>query len=205
MGMSEIKEKSKKKKKLFSFKDKSSDAPPVPETTNSRFSALLGPPPKKAGNDKKNKKKLSIKDDSDVERAQSPDNQQNDDGAETQPEANGVAEETPAAVVEPAHSQEKVKELFALFHPLKFDELKALVESEGTGILAQRNEAFDTPLHVAATKGEVELTQWLIQEHHCDVSAIDKKHNTPLHVACKAQQAGTISKLIELGADTAAT
>jgi hypothetical protein len=76
---------------------------------------------------------------------------------DTQQEAQEAPETQQQPAAEPAAPDNaKVEQMFALLTPLDLPALKELIEAEGNALLAQRNEAFDTPLHVAAQVNENE-------------------------------------------------
>jgi ankyrin repeat protein len=64
----------------------------------------------------------------------------------------------------------------------------------------QRGAMDDTPLHIAARKGELEDIAVLVA-HGADVNGRGDLGNTPLHNAALSGQAGAVTKLLDLGAD----
>lgn len=66
----------------------------------------------------------------------------------------------------------------------------------------QKGAVDDTPLHIAARKGELEDIAVLIT-HGADVNVRGDLGNTPLHQAAMAGQTRAVSRLLELGADPA--
>jgi uncharacterized protein len=72
----------------------------------------------------------------------------------------------------------------------------------GVGLIHanQRGAVDDTPLHIAARKGEVGDLVVLV-EHGAEVDLPGDLGNTPLHQAAMAGQAAAVAKLLELGAN----
>ncbi|MEP7244894.1 MAG: ankyrin repeat domain-containing protein [Gammaproteobacteria bacterium] len=66
----------------------------------------------------------------------------------------------------------------------------------------QKGAVDDTPLHIAARKGELDDIAVLVT-HGAGVDLRGDLGNTPLHQAAMAGQAAAVSKLLELGADPA--
>jgi ankyrin repeat protein len=64
----------------------------------------------------------------------------------------------------------------------------------------QRGAVDDTPLHIAARKGELEDICGLIR-YGADVNCRGDLGNTPLHNAALNGHADAVKKLLELGAD----
>ena len=62
----------------------------------------------------------------------------------------------------------------------------------------QRGALDDTPLHIAARKGELEDIVVLVA-HGADVNALGDLRNTPLHAAALTGQINVLRKLLELG------
>ena len=66
----------------------------------------------------------------------------------------------------------------------------------------QKGAVDDTPLHIAARKGEIEDIDILVA-HGANVNVRGDLGNTPLHQAALNGQARAIARLLELGADPA--
>ena len=48
-----------------------------------------------------------------------------------------------------------------------------------------KDNAGNTPLHVACQSGNAGLVQFLTQDKHCDQNVLNKKRQLPLHITCK--------------------
>lgn len=59
----------------------------------------------------------------------------------------------------------------------------------------------DTPLHIAARKGELDDIVVLVS-HGADVNSSGDLGHTPLHYAAMSGQAAAVERLLDLGADT---
>ena len=59
----------------------------------------------------------------------------------------------------------------------------------------------DTPLHIAARKGELDDIAVLVR-HGADVNLRGDLGHTPLHYAAMSAQAAAVERLLDLGADT---
>lgn len=66
----------------------------------------------------------------------------------------------------------------------------------------QRGAVDDTPLHIAARKGELEDIAGLVQ-YGADINCRGDLGNTPLHNAALNGHAMAVNKLLDLGADPA--
>jgi ankyrin repeat protein len=65
----------------------------------------------------------------------------------------------------------------------------------------QRGAMDDTPLHIAARKGELDDIAVLVI-HGADVNLRGDLGYTPLHYAAMSAQAAAVARLLDLGADT---
>lgn len=65
----------------------------------------------------------------------------------------------------------------------------------------QRGAVDDSPLHIAARKGELEDVGVMI-DHGADVNLIGDLGNTPLHQAAMAGKTDVVLKLLKHGANT---
>eukprot|EP01006_Ploeotia_vitrea_P024546 TRINITY_DN57376_c0_g1_i1.p1 TRINITY_DN57376_c0_g1~~TRINITY_DN57376_c0_g1_i1.p1 ORF type:complete len:810 (-),score=104.71 TRINITY_DN57376_c0_g1_i1:14-2209(-) len=76
-------------------------------------------------------------------------------------------------------------------------------EMDATQTLEQVLEGLDehgcTVLLAATLGNRLEVVQWLVQEHHCDVKATNKAGHTPLIVAAAAGHLGIVQWLLTLG------
>ena len=70
---------------------------------------------------------------------------------------------------------------------------------EDIKLLEKRDENGRRLLHWAASGGQKELVQWLI-EHNADVDAVDDTRWTPLIIACSAGHEAVVKLLLSAGA-----
>ena len=90
-----------------------------------------------------------------------------------------------------------MKQLEALHKACKnknFGKVKKLVEKSDLDI-NEKNEAGDTPLHIAARKGHLKIVNYLLELEHIDLTIPNNNQETPLDVACKAQKKSVAQKL----------
>ncbi|KAN0136205.1 Ankyrin repeat-containing domain protein [Lactarius tabidus] len=78
-------------------------------------------------------------------------------------------------------------------------EIVRLLIEHGADVTAQ-DEAYSTPLHLAASEGSAETVGLLI-EHGADVAAKDEGRRTPLHLASSVSVTTTVRLLIKHGAN----
>jgi ankyrin repeat protein len=64
----------------------------------------------------------------------------------------------------------------------------------------QKGAVDDTPLHIAARRGDIEDISDLVA-HGADVNDCGDLHNTPLHSAALTGQSVAVRKLLDLGAN----
>ena len=69
---------------------------------------------------------------------------------------------------------------------------------QGVGVTAKDDEMGSTPLHLASSPGVPEIARLLI-EHGADVTARDRRHRTPLHLASSWVSSETVLSLISSG------
>lgn len=67
----------------------------------------------------------------------------------------------------------------------KFDMIKWLIEKYNLDVNAANKPNLDTPLHLAAANGQLEIVQYLI-DHAADLNAKDKAGHTPLQRAARS-------------------
>jgi len=96
-----------------------------------------------------------------------------------------------------AHAQTPAEALFRSIENGDFDEFSRLID---TGLLSAKNKLGETPLYVAAEKGQVEMAKLLIAR------GADAKVRTPngegvLHAAAMIESTALMTALIEAGAD----
>lgn len=65
----------------------------------------------------------------------------------------------------------------------------------------QRDWQGNTPLHVAALAGRIDLMAVYLQHGHCPVDSLNGNHSTPLHIAASVPNRAAVQFLISHGAD----
>ena len=59
------------------------------------------------------------------------------------------------------------------------------------------NKYENTPLHLAALRGRLDIVQYLISERGCDPICRSKYSRTPLHYACQGGRLDVVKYLME--------
>ena len=66
--------------------------------------------------------------------------------------------------------------------------------------VSETNTSKQTPLHIAAIEGQLQILLYLIEKKKCDVNAKDRDGWTPLHCACHSGHLEIVDQLISHGA-----
>ena len=62
--------------------------------------------------------------------------------------------------------------------------MKAILEGSKSDLLTKcRDEHNNTPLHMASSKGHLDVVKYLVEEKKCNLQEVNKDHNNSLHVA----------------------
>ena len=77
---------------------------------------------------------------------------------------------------------------------------RTLLIDRGADLLAPKGTFERTPLHVAASKGSIEVLELLVARG-VDVDVVSRRGFTPLHRAIFFREKEAAKKLLELGAD----
>ena len=70
---------------------------------------------------------------------------------------------------------------------------------------SHQDEEGDTPLHVAALKGHVQVVDFLLQQNECDVTIPDSNGHLALHCACQSGSLSMVTSLVKVDPSTANT
>ena len=96
-----------------------------------------------------------------------------------------------------AQAQTPAEALFRSIENGDFDEFSRLID---TGLLSAKNKLGETPLYVAAEKGQVEMAKLLIAKG-ADAKARTRNGETVLHAASMIESTSLMTALIDAGAE----
>ena len=96
-----------------------------------------------------------------------------------------------------AHAQTPAEQLFRSIENGDFDEFSRLID---TGLLSAKNKLGETPLYVAAEKGQLEMAKLLIAKG-ADAKARTRNGETVLHAASMIESTSLMTALIDAGAE----
>ena len=103
--------------------------------------------------------------------------------------------------VKPANPVEMTGELKKAFKTARLDKVSKVL-SQRPHLIFSVNKDGQTPLHISAQRGLLDITKYLLK-YGADVKAKDVKGQTPLHMALFGGQSATAKLLIKKGADLA--